>query len=120
MVVKRTNSKIVRCTRSAALALIAMLELLLLCVSLTFSWFEIALDPILVGDGISTAPSLLSVVNVTGSANVSLPAPIIGMTPGKGLQYEINANGFVFRGRHVSHFAKLSVRKNVFFCFFGM
>ena len=72
MVVKRTNRKIVRGTRSVTLAVIAMLELLLLCVSLTFSWFERALDPILVGDDIHTAPALLSVVEVTENGKVDL------------------------------------------------
>lgn len=67
MAEKRTNRKIVRSTRSVALALIAMLELLLLLVSLTFSWFERALDPILVGEKISTAPALYSTVYVDAS-----------------------------------------------------
>lgn len=62
MVVKRTNCKNVRKARSVTLALIAMLELLLLCVSLTFSWFDRAPNAPFVGRDISTAPVLYSTV----------------------------------------------------------
>lgn len=69
MAVKRPTKNCVRSTRSATLALIAMLELLLLCVSLTFSWFEQAADPYLKGEDISTAGSLMSTFVLDGTNN---------------------------------------------------
>lgn len=65
MAAKRETKNRMRSTRSATLALVAMLELLLLCVSLTFSWFERAQDPVLFGQEIKTADALLSTYRVS-------------------------------------------------------
>lgn len=65
MAAKGETKNRMRSTRSATLALVAMLELLLLCVSLTFSWFERAQDPVLFGQEIKTADALLSTYRVS-------------------------------------------------------
>lgn len=84
MAAKRETKNRTRSTRSATLALVAMLELLLLCVSLTFSWFERAQDPVLLGQEIKTADALLSTYIVSpGEGTVELTQFFDGGVPKK-------------------------------------
>lgn len=65
MAQNRTNRNMIYGKRSVPLSIIAMIELLLLSISLTFSWFEPPVNPALYGDDIYTYPVLLSTVNMT-------------------------------------------------------